>query len=269
MTVRDLKLGDVHLPFGDATYIMAVMNASPDSKNTHTVVAGVDEAMALADRYRAWGATLIDVGGQSSHYENPTVAEAEEMARVIPVIEGLAAEGHLVSIDTWKPAVAKAAVDAGAVMINDTGGLANPEMRSVVAAAGVPAVAVYVEGSHPHDVGQFSPSEEKASEITAVLRSLLDELGDIGIDQVIVDPGIALNYRGDYETYTRMQLDVIAGSGSLHSLGKPVLIPIPRKRDFHRVAAYVSLALEHRADLIRVHDVPLAADLARLFRRHP
>lgn len=269
MSGQKLELGDVALPLGDKTYLMAVMNVSPDSKNTHTVANGVDEALTMADRYRAWGATIIDVGGQSSHYDNPTVAETEEIARVSPVIEALAGEGHLISIDTWKPGVARAAVESGAVIVNDTGGLTNPEMRRVVAAAGVPVVAVYVEGEHPHDVGEFSPAVEKAADIAASFEALLAELGGEGIEQVIVDPGIALNYRGDYDTYTRLQLDVIARSGSLHALGRPILIPIPRKRDFHRVAAYVALALEHGADLIRVHDVPLAADLARLFRRAP
>jgi dihydropteroate synthase len=264
-----LRLGDVDLPLGGTTHLMAVLNVSPDSKNTHTVARGLDEALTMAERYRAWGAGIIDVGGQSSHYDNPTVAEAEEAARVTPVIAALAREGHLVSIDTWKPAVASAAVEVGAVMVNDTGGLSDPGMRAVVAAAGVPVVAVYVEGEHPHDVGEFSPTEDKAADIVGSFESLLADLEGEGIDQVILDPGVALNYRGDYDTYTRLQLDVIARSGSLHTLGRPVLIPIPRKRDFHRVAAYIALALEHGADLIRVHDVPLAADLRRLFRRAP
>ena len=84
---------------------------------------------------------------------------------------------------------------------------------------------------------------------------------------MIIDPGIALNYRSDYQAYTTMQLEVIADTSELRSLGKPILIPIPRKRDGHRVAAYISLALEHRADIIRVHDVAMACDLARLFGR--
>ena len=264
-----LRLGDVDLPLGGTTHLMAVLNVSPDSKNTHTVARSLDEALTMAERYRAWGASIIDVGGQSSHYENPTIAESEETTRVTPVISALAREGHLVSIDTWKPAVAAAAVESGAVMVNDTGGLSDQGMRAVVAATGVPAVAVYVEGENPHDIGEFSPSEEKAADIAASFQSLLADLEGEGIDEVILDPGVALNYRGDYDTYTRMQLDVIARSGSLHALGRPVLIPIPRKRDFHRVAAFIALALEHGADLIRVHDVPLAADLRRLFRRVP
>ncbi|MBW3666726.1 MAG: hypothetical protein KY394_03925, partial [Actinobacteria bacterium] len=81
------------------------------------------------------------------------------------------------------------------------------------------------------------------------------------------DPGIALNYRGDYEAYTRMQLQVISGARRLHDLGHPLLIPIPRKRDAHRVAAFIALALEQEADIIRAHDVAMACDLVELFGR--
>jgi dihydropteroate synthase len=265
--VDSLDLGTIRLPLGDVTHVMGVINVSPDSKNTHTVARSVDEALLMADRYRAWGASLIDLGGQSSHFDNPTLDASDEVVRVVPVIEALAAEGHLVAIDTWKPEVAAAAVEAGAVIINDTGGLAEPEMREVVAGTGVAAVAVYVEAANPHEVGEVKIRDDKAEHTAEGFRGLLAELGAVGIENVILDPGIALSYRGDYEAYTRMQLQVIADSGRLRELGRPLLIPIPRKRDFHRVVAYMALALEHRADIIRVHDVAAACDLARLFGR--
>lgn len=262
-----LILGEHELPLGGVTHVMGVINVSPDSKNTHTVARSVDEALLMADRYRQWGAAMIDVGGQSSHIDNPTIAAADEISRAVPVVEALVAEGHLVAIDTWKPEVAEAAVTAGAVIINDTGGLIDPEMRALAARTGVGAIAVYVEGANPHDVGEVEIRPDKAEQTTKVMGALLAELASEGVHNVIVDPGIAINYRGDYEAYTRMQLEVIAGSDSLRSLGKPVLIPIPRKRDGHRMAVYIGLALEHRADIIRVHDVAMACDLARLFGR--
>jgi len=262
-----LDLGVTRLPLGEITYVMGVINLSPDSKNVHTVAGSVDEALLMADRYRSWGATMVDLGGQSSHFDNPTIDATDEIARVVPVIEALVAEGHLVAIDTWKPDVARAAVGAGAVIINDTGGLTDPEMRQTVAEAGAAAVAVYVEGDNPHDVGEIEIREDKADRTADAFRVLLSELAGVGIDNVILDPGIALNYRGDYEAYTRMQLQVIADTEQLRALGKPVLIPIPRKRDFHRVVAYITLALEHKADIIRVHDVAVACDLVRLFGR--
>ncbi|MDX1469115.1 MAG: dihydropteroate synthase [Acidimicrobiia bacterium] len=262
-----LILGDTVLPLGDKTYVMGVINVSPDSRNTHTVARSVDEALLMADRYRDWGASLIDLGGQSSHYESSTIEESEETARVVPVVEALCAEGHLVAIDTWKPEVAAAAVAAGAVIVNDTGGLSDPAMRAVIAESEAAAIAVYVEGKNPHDVDEITIRPDKAKETANRFRELLHALADDGIENVIIDPGIAINYPGDYESYTRMQLEVIADSAVLRELGRPVLIPIPRKRDGHRVAAYIALALEHRADIIRVHDVAMACDLARLFGR--
>lgn len=262
-----LDLGATKLPLGDVTYVMGVINVSPDSKNLHTVARSVDEAMLMADRYRSWGATFIDLGGQSSHFDNPTIDSVDEISRVVPVVEALVAEGHLVSIDTWKPDVAGAAVEAGAVIVNDTGGLANEEMREVVAASGVAAVAVHVEGDNPHGVSEVEIRDDKAETTANRFRALVDDLARLGIDNVILDPGIALNYRGDYEAYTRMQLQVIAGLAPIRALGRPVLVPIPRKRDFHRVAAYISLAVEHEADIIRVHDVAVACDIVRLFGR--
>lgn len=105
-----LDLGRRQLPIGERTYVMGVINVSPDSKNTHTVARSVDEALLMADRYREWGATLIDLGDQSSHYDNPTIADADEISRILPVIESLVAEDHLIAIDTWKPQVAAEAV---------------------------------------------------------------------------------------------------------------------------------------------------------------
>ena len=170
-----LDLGVTQLPLGEITYVMGVINVSPDSKNVHTIARSVDEALLMADRYRSWGATMIDVGGQSSHFDNPTIEATDEIARVVPIIEALVAEGHLVAIDTWKPDVAGAAVGAGAVIINDTGGLADPEMRQTVAEAGVAAVAVYVEGDNPHDVGRIEIREDKADRTADVfaLSSLI------------------------------------------------------------------------------------------------
>ncbi len=262
-----LELGGEILPLGEVTYVMGVINLSPESKNLATVAHSVDEALAMAERYRSWGATLVDIGGQSSHYENATIPSSDEISRVVPVVEALVAEGHLVSIDTWKPEVAEAAVEAGAVIINDTGGLQDPEMRRVVASHDVAAVAVHVDGTNPHALDELDLNPGKAERTANGFRRLLGDLAAEGIHKVILDPGIALNYPADYGAYTRMQLEVIAASEHLKALGHPVLIPIPRKRDAHRVAAYIALALEHRADLIRVHDVAMACDLALLFGR--
>ncbi len=267
MAKDPLRVGGVNLEFGEVTYVMGVINLSPESKNTHTIATGIDEAVDLARRYRRWGATIVDLGAQSSHYDNPTIDFSLELDRLLPVVDALLDEGFLLSVDTWKPEVAREAIRRGAQIINDTGGLVDPEMRQIVASSQAAAVAVYVEGDHPHDVDSVDTGPRKAARTAEIFRKRLDELAAEGIENVILDPGIALNYRGDYQAYTRLQLEVIRESGSFHQLGKPLLIPIPRKAEDHRVMAYITLALEYGADFIRVHDVEQATDIVALFGR--
>ncbi|MEX2422741.1 MAG: dihydropteroate synthase [Acidimicrobiia bacterium] len=262
-----LVLESAELPMGGVTHVMAVINLSPESKNHQSVVRTPGEALERARRYRDLGAAVIDLGGQSSHYDNPTIGESAEIARLLPAVEMLVADGFVVSVDTWKVGVARACIEAGAHILNDTGGLADPDMQNVAAEAGVAAIVMYIEGAHPHAVGAVEIREDKAETTTTWMRRRLDELARVGVTRTIVDPGISINYRGDYSAYTRMQLEVIRDLDTIRSLGRPVLVPIPRKKEDHRVAAYIALALDHGADLIRVHDVAMACDLVELFGR--
>lgn len=262
-----MKAGDHVLRFGDVTHVVGVINMSPESRNPQTVATTPEEALSLSRRYREWGADLIDVGGQSSHYESPTISDSQEIERVVPVVEELVADGFIVAVDTWKPQVAEAALEAGAALVNDTGGLASPEMREVVATARAGAVAVHVDGAHPHAVDEVELPLRPAARVADEFRTMLEGLDEEVRSRLILDPGIAINYRGNYGAYTRMQLDVIRHSQALGDLGRPVLMPIPRKASIHWVTAYITLALEYGADLIRVHDVAVAAELVRLWGR--
>lgn len=255
------------LQFGGVTHVMGVLNVSPESRNPHTIATTPEAALALAGRYREWGAGIIDVGAQSSHYEAPSIDDETEIARLTPIVEALADAGFLVSVDTWKTSVATAAVEAGAVMVNDTGGLRAREMVELVEQTNVAAVAVHVDGVNPHAVNEVSGDADKARTTAERFGALIDGLPPAVVERLILDPGIAINYRGDYAAYTSLQIQVIRSSSVFASLRRPLLLPIPRKREIGRVAAYVTLALEYDADIIRVHDVALAADLVRLFDR--
>jgi dihydropteroate synthase len=140
-------------------------------------------------------------------------------------------------------------------------------MRQLAATPGIGAFVMYIEGEHPHAVGEVEIRADKADTTAAWLQARLDELAAVGVTETILDPGISINYPGDYAAYTRMQLDVIRGLAAIRRLGRPVLVPIPRKKEDHRVAAYITMALEHEADIIRVHDVEMACDLVALFGR--
>lgn len=265
--MEPLRLRAGELVFGDVTHVMAVINLSPESKNSSSVAASAEEALAMARAYRDAGASVIDLGGQSSHFENPTIDTRLELDRLLPAVQVLAEEGFVVSVDTWKPEVAAACVETGACLVNDTGGLADPRMRRVASLPGVGAVVMYIEGANPHEVEEVEIRPDKASLTATWMKERLTELEQAGVTATLLDPGISINYRGDYDAYTRMQLEVIRGIGEVRALGRPVLVPIPRKREDHQVAAYITLALEYGADMIRVHDVEMACDLVRLYGR--
>lgn len=264
-----MRLGTKSFPLGQATYVMGVINMSRESRNVWTVANTPQEALEMAVRYRDAGASIIDLGGQSSHYESPTIGVEEELARVLPALEVLVGEGFLVSVDTWQPEVAERALSSGAVMVNDTGGLQDPRMREVIASHQAAAVMMYLEGQNPHEVSEIRFSEHKAEAISTWFEERLPPLIGAGIREVVLDPGIAINYRGDYLTYTLMQLEVIRRLEAIKRLGFPVLVPIPRKAEDHRVVAYITLAVEFGADLLRTHDVEWACDLVRLLGREP
>lgn len=252
---------------GDRTYVMGVINMSPESRNQHTVAASAADALLLARSYRDFGASIIDLGAQSSHFENAELSVEAELARLLPALELLVADGFVVAVDTWKPRVAESAAQAGAAIINDTGGLQDPGMVDVVREAAVPAVVMYIEGENPLQVEAMEFSDDKAARMAELLEERLAALAASGITDVLVDPGLSINYRSDYRRYTLQQMEVIRMLGDLRSLGHPVLIPVPRKQEFSRVMAYTTLALEYGADVIRVHDVEAACDLVRLYGR--
>jgi dihydropteroate synthase len=252
---------------GDRTYVMGVLNVSPESRNQHTVARSPDDALRMARDYRSFGASIIDLGAQSSHYENVELSAEDELLRLLPALALLVEDGFVVAVDTWKPEVASAAAAAGAALINDTGGLQDPRMVDVVAAAGVPAIVMYIEGKNPLQVDAMEFVPGKAATMAERLTERIAALDARGITDVLVDPGLSINYRSDYRLYTLQQMEVIRKLGDLRDLRHPVLIPVPRKREFPRVMAYTTLALEYGADVIRVHDVEAACDLVRLYGR--
>lgn len=251
------------------THVMGVVNLSPESRVRHSVVGSPGEALERARTCRDAGASFIDLGAQSSHFENRPLPPAEEIERLMPALELLVADGFLVSVDTWKPEVAAAAVAAGACILNDTGGLKDPAMLDVVAGSGVAAVAMHIEGANPLEVDSIRLRERKAEEVVEALGGRLAALRARGIYRVLVDPGLSINYRSDYAAYSRQQMQVIRDIPVLRSLGQPVLIPVPRKAQAHRMVSYLSLSLEYGADVVRVHDVEIACDLVEAFGRCP
>jgi dihydropteroate synthase len=257
------------LEFGpDVVHVMAVVNLSPESRVKQSVVDSPVAALARAREYRELGASIIDLGAQSSHFENRALEPAEEIERLAPALELLVADGFVVSVDTWKPAVARVAAELGAAIVNDTGGLQDPEMREVVRSAGTGAVVMHIEGEHPLAVGDRDLAEGRPEVVARLLRTRVRALRAEGVaGPLLVDPGLSINYRSDYDAYGRLQLATIRSLAVLREAGAPVLIPVPRKAVTHRMLAYLTLSIEYGADVIRVHDVEAATDLVKVLGR--
>lgn len=268
-----LRVGRLLLEWGTRTYVMGILNVTPDSFSGDGVI-GVDAARAGAQALVAGGADMLDIGGESTRPGAHPIPLEEELARVIPVVEALAAETDaLMSVDTTKAEVASRALRAGAAMINDVSALqADPAMATVVAGAQVPIILM-----HGYRMARPSPQEvlrrDIMAEITGYLGVRVEAAVAAGIrrDHILIDPGFG------FGKTVQENLEVLRRLAELQSLGRPVVISTSRKGTIGRVlgglpvqerveatAATVAVSIVHGADVVRVHDVAAMARVARM-----
>jgi dihydropteroate synthase len=258
----------------DQPIVMGIVNVTPDSFSDDGTHADVDAAVALGRQMVASGATIVDVGGESTRPGASLVSLNAEIGRVVPVIERLTSDGVLVSVDTSKPDVATAAIDAGAVVVNDITGLESHKMRAVCAEAGVGVVLMHMQGT-PRTM-QRNPLYENV--VTEVRDYLLDGAraainAGISPESIVVDPGIGFGKNFDHNMELMRHLDVfcetgfpvLIGTSRKGFLGK-ILEPIrdatlPKDRD-GATAATIALAVVAGVKILRVHNVPLAVEVA-------
>jgi len=270
---RQLKIGKTTLDFGLRTHIMGILNVTPDSFSDGGKFAQVDAAVAHAKQMLSDGADIIDIGGESTRPGSEKVSALEEKKRVIPVIERLAGEtSALISIDTTKAEVARAALLAGAAMVNDISGLRfDPKMPQVVAEFKVPLCLTHCMGN-PQNMQQNPCYSDLMGEIINYLQEGLAIAKGAGIlhEQIIIDPGIGFGKTVFHN------LEILAKLRELTVLGCPILVGPSRKSVIGKVldlptdqrlegtAAAVAISIANSANLIRVHDVPYMARVAKM-----
>lgn len=249
--------------------IMGILNVTPDSFSDGGRHNTLGAAEVQAMRMLAEGAGILDIGGESTRPGAAPVSAAEELVRVIPIIRHLAARIRApISIDTVKASVARAAVEAGAVIINDvTGMTSDPEMASTVAETGAAIVITYHRGTADDAVDAVADMRaffDRAFE-TAARHGILEE-------HIWLDPGVG------FAKTPRQNLEVIAGLGTLAAYGCPVLVGLSRKSFIghvtgravnDRLAGTLTahlMALQRGARVLRVHDVAEHTDMLRLYQ---
>ena len=248
--------------------IMGIVNVTPDSFSDGGRFATTEQAIAHAERLVAEGADILDVGGESSRPGAVPIDLPEEIRRVVPVVAALAARFPVpISVDTTKPEVARAALAAGAAIINDINGLADPAMRAVVAASDGAVVIMHMQGS-PRTM-QAAPTY---SDVVATVAGYLEdrvtaaEIAGISRDRIAVDPGIGFGKTFDHNLALLRALDRFAATGCPVLVGtsrKGFLGTITGRSVADRLAGSVasSLAAASRgASIVRVHDVAATVD---------
>ncbi len=271
------------LPTG-RTLVMGVVNTTPDSFSDggrYFTPGDPGPAVAHAEALLARGADLLDVGGESTRPGAARVDPAEEAARVLPVVAALAARGAVVSVDTTRAALAAAALDAGALLVNDvSGGLGDPAMAPVVARSGVAYVAMHwrAQSSVMDAAATYDGPGGVVAAVRAELAGRLRALADAGVDpgQVVLDPGLGFAKRAEHD------LALLAALEQLAPLGRPLLVGASRKRFLGAVvagegaappppqerddatAAVTALAAAAGAWAVRVHSVAASADAVRV-----
>jgi dihydropteroate synthase len=257
------------LALGERPWLMGIVNASPDSFSDAGDHPDLDARVALARALLDAGADIIDVGGESGITLRPPVAVADEIARVVPLVERIAGElGARVSVDTYKPAVAEAAIAAGALVVNDVSGLRDPGLADVCARTGAALVVMHTRAAPKQRLQDPGLYDDIVADVKRFLAERMQVALEHGVapEQLILDPG------PDFAKTPAQTIALLRRLEELHALGRPLLLAASRK-DFvgaltgrgprARLAgtlAAIGHGVDAGAHILRVHDVADAAD---------
>ncbi|MBD9478133.1 dihydropteroate synthase [Pseudoxanthomonas sp. PXM02] len=258
----------------DRPQVMGIVNVTPDSFSDGGDHDTVDAAVAHALKLVEEGADLLDIGGESTRPGADEVSLEEELRRVIPVIERLAARVAVpISIDTYKPKVMRAAVQAGAGMVNDVYGLRRDGALETVAALGVPVVIMHMQGE-PRSMQAAPDYDDVVGDVHRFLteRIFAAEMAGIAKKHIVIDPGFGfgkdtghnLHLLAQFERFTQLGVPVLAGLSRKRSLGDITGRSVAAERVAASVAAHL-IAVQRGAAIVRVHDVAATVDALKIW----
>jgi dihydropteroate synthase len=274
MIVPAWEIRDRSFEWGKRTYLMGILNVTPDSFSDGGEFATPMEALAQAQKLVEAGADIIDIGGQSTRPGATQISVEEELERVLSVIEVLRKEITIpISVDTTRAVVTASAVAAGADIVNDiSGGTFDPEMLTTVANLDVPIVLMHLRGT-PETMQQMTDYENLLGEIYQFLEHQIESAIACGVNpsKIIIDPGIG------FAKNQQQNLEILRNIGFFKSLNCPILVGASRKSFIGRIlnkpdpkdrvwgtAAACCAAISTGADILRVHDVAQMRDVCRV-----
>jgi dihydropteroate synthase len=268
------SLRDRSFQWGRRTYLMGILNVTPDSFSDGGCFNDLDAAVAQAQKLADAGMDILDIGGQSARPNAEDLSLPDELARVIPVIKAIRKVSNIpLSVDTTKAAVAEAAIAAGADLVNDISGATyDPEMLSTVAGLGVPIILMHIRGT-PQTMQQLTNYTDLSGEIMAFLRSRVDAAVAAGIPrhQIAIDPGLGFAKTGpqniellrDLSIFQELDCPILVGPSRKSFIGAILDQPDPTQRVWGTASACCAV-IAGGADILRVHDGPQMSDVCRV-----
>ena len=270
-----IKARGRELDVSDRPWLMGVVNVTPDSFSDESGMKSVDDRVALASKLLSEGADIIDIGGESGVTNAPAVEAEAEAERVVPVIKRVVDElGAVVSVDTYKPLVARAALEAGALIINDVSGLRDPELATVCAEYKAGLVVMHTRAAPKEKLLDRSMDGKMLADVVDFLEERIEFAvsNGVGRDSIITDPG------PDFGKTPAQTVEVLRGIEEIEKLGHPVLLAVsrkdfigaatsrpPREREAGTLAA-LGWAISRGNYIFRVHDVAACRDFITVQR---
>ena len=262
-TVKEFSIGERFFDFNSNRALMGVVNLSPDSWYRESVCLSTESAVQRGKVLSAQGATIIDVGAESSLSNAARADASAQKSKLIPVIEGLRAENILVSVETYQPAVTRACLEAGANVLNLTGNEASDEMFRMVAAHKAAVIICYVEGTNVREVGDFDFSADPIARMHDYFARQIEVATRNGVENILIDPGLGFYYRNlqDSAVRVRHQMNVFLNTFRFRTLGFPICHALPHAFEYFgdevRCAEpfFTVLAALGKTDLFRTHEV--------------
>ena len=262
--VKEFSVGGRKFNFNLQPAVMGVVNLSPDSWYRESVCLTADAAVERGQVLAAQGAAIIDVGAESTLANAARVDAGAQNSKLIPVIKELRAEKIPVSVETYSPTVTRAALEAGANVLNLTGVTGSKEIFNMVAAHDAAVIICYVAGKNVREVGDFDLSADPIPMMRDYFSRQIEIARRAGVEKIILDPGLGFYYRNlqDSAVRVRHQMNIFLNTFRLRELGFPICHALPHAFELFQEEVrcaepfFAVLAALGRTDLFRTHEVP-------------
>jgi dihydropteroate synthase len=262
--VKEFSIGGRQFNFNSRPAVMGVVNLSPDSWYRESVCLTAAAAVQRGKVLTAQGADIVDLGAESTLAHAARVGDAAQTGKLLPILQALRAAKIPVSVETYSPKVTRAALEAGANVLNLTGTAGSKEIYRLVAAHGAAVIICFVQGKNVREVGDFDLSGDPVPMMRDHFSRQIEIAQRLGVEKIILDPGLGFYYRNlqDSAVRVRHQMNIFLNTFRLRTLGFPICHALPHAFEFFRDEVrcaepfFAVLAALGRTDLFRTHEVP-------------